>query len=259
MPAHCDFSPTGRRFPVAIACLVVAVCTALPALRAAAAAGPRTSTAAAGGAGPPVVSAASASSSAGTTTDAAWKVASTAWPTVEVDNTANAAATDCTGCRALAVAFAIVSSSYVRNIDQKTVAVGVAKNCVNCETAAIAETWVIASPQAIVLLTPAGVRALDAIHAELPGMLASWQTSAEVVAGTDAIDADVLGVLSQDVELLSFSAEQPRQPDGVTSAAVEPTAGGSAPAAAGAARPATVIAENGYTIYHYSQLSTPTS
>jgi hypothetical protein len=251
----------GRGAAVTGGCLALACCVALPA---AAQTRPRTQAAAV--TLPPALDNTATASAPGdgqASVKDAWIVAATAWPTVNLANTANATASGCSNCSAIAAAFAIVTSSYLTSsVTADDTANTTAVGCQYCNVAAVAESWVIVNPTGIAAITPKGLQELAAIHAQLPALIANWNTPQAVTNGTNVVDDEIQDVLSEDV---TISSPLPSLHADVRLGARPAVARGIAPLvdvrhgpAIVHLKPRDVIAENGYTIYHYGQISAPT-
>lgn len=200
--------------------------------------------------------------------DEAWMVAGTHWPSVVAVNEADTVTEDCTGCEAAAVAFQVVIASNFSTLTVTNNASTIQTDCVSCNSAAIAEQWVVGSPTQRLVLTSAGKTALGSVHSELSDLLYSGAAPSQILEDMSGFEAQIDNVLSQDVVAVP---EQPRPPPPPFAGGRPPLAGqghlvhllqarnGPMDLASPSAESVTVTPEDGFTIYHYSQVCTDPS
>jgi hypothetical protein len=126
----------------------------------------------------------------------AWQVTSNTGPT-SADNAAEAVSENCTGCRAIALAFQVIIVSYAGNLALTNNATSINTNCLTCTATSVAEQWVVADTSAQIRLTPAGQFTLALLHLELSLVLRLAPNQAGQVAVE--IGNEIGQVLAQDV------------------------------------------------------------
>jgi hypothetical protein len=195
--------------------------------------------------------------------DEAWMVAPAHWPSVVAVNEADAVTEGCTGCEAAAVAFQVVIASNFNSLTLTNNASSIQTDCVSCNSAAIAEQWVVGSSSQRLLLTSAGRVALSSVHSQLSDLLHSGAAPSQIADDMPVFEAEIDNVLSQDVVVVQ---EQPRPPPPPFAGNRPPPAGqghfvhlvlarnGPMVLDSTPAESVTVTPENGFTIYHYSQV-----
>jgi hypothetical protein len=199
----------------------------------------------------------------------AWMVASAHWPSVVAVNAADSVTQNCTGCQAAAIAFQVVIASNFNSLTLTNNATSIQTDCVRCNSVAIAEQWVVGSSSQRLVLTSAGTAALVSIHSQVSDLLYSGAPPLQMTADMSGIEAEVLNVLSQDVVT---APEWPRPPPPPFAGARPPWGGQDRLVHLALSKETPMVRErasdesvavtpeNGFTIYHYSQVCpTPSS
>lgn len=182
----------------------------------------------------------------------AWRVVNTRGPVLFATNSAVVAATG-TGSATTAFAFEIVTASETSKIVASNRASTTEVSCSSCQAAAVAEQWILAAPNGVIHLTPAGRVALQQVNRRLEAIVVSDETPTQKYDAAVSLEAQVTAALGDPSDVSFTAAPSVNSTMAATHLRTQFTQGVSS--TAGESPRGIVLQEPGYTVYRYGQIS----